>query len=103
MDRLPDTLLECVRYYPDPQVCHDFLVNMRWPDGVKCPRCQHDGIYTIATRRMFQCKACKRQFSVKVGTIFEDSQLGLDKWLVAVWCGSTGSRQAVDLRDANAE
>ena len=60
-----------------------------WPDGcVTCPNCGGTNIGRIASRRKFQCKAkgCRKQFSVKVGTIFEDSPLGLDKWMVCVWC-----------------
>lgn len=81
----PETLVKCIRYFADPQVCHDFAVSMPWPEGVVCPFCQHDRVYTIKTRRMWQCKSCNKQFSVKVGTIFEDSPLSLDKWLVAIW------------------
>lgn len=83
---LPTTLIEAIRYFSDAQICHDFMTTLRWPDGVvKCPRCQAEKIGFIATRRMWQCKGCKKQFSIKVGTIFEDSPLGMDKWLPAVW------------------
>ena len=58
---------------------------LRWPDGPVCPRCGGVEHSYITTRRLWKCKACKKQFSVKVGTIFEDSPLGLDKWLPAVW------------------
>jgi transposase-like protein len=62
------------------------MVKMRWPSGiVTCPRCDSDRVGFIATRRTWQCKGCKKQFSVKLGTIFEDSPLGMDKWLPAVW------------------
>lgn len=84
----PKTLLEAVRHFSDPQVCHDLMVKIKWPDGkVTCPRCGCDQIGEIKKRRMFQCKSkgCRKQFSTKVGTIFEDSALGLDKWLVAIW------------------
>ncbi len=83
---LPQTLLEAIRYFADPQICHDFMVKMRWPDGkVACPRCESDRVGFISTRRTWQCKGCKKQFSTKLGTIFEDSPLGMDKWLPAVW------------------
>jgi len=65
------------------------MVHVKWPDGkVICPKCGGDHIGEIKSRRMFQCKAkeCRKQFSAKVGTIFEDSPLGLDKWFVGVWC-----------------
>jgi transposase-like protein len=85
----PQTLLEAVRHFSDLTVCHDYMVNVKWPDGkVICPKCGGDHIGEIKSRRMFQCKAkgCRKQFSAKVGTIFEDSPLGLDKWFVGVWC-----------------
>lgn len=83
----PTTLIEAVRYFADPQVCHDTMVALRWPEGVECPRegCGSKSVQFIATRRLWRCKGCKRQFSVKVGTIFEDSPIGLDKWLPAIW------------------
>ncbi len=83
----PTTLLEAVRYFKDPGVCLQFMVNMRWPNGVTCPTCGSPKVGFLANQRRWQCivKHPKRQFSVKVGTIFEDSPLGLDKWLPAVW------------------
>src|SRR3954470_9769891 len=85
----PQTLLEAVRHFSDLAVCHEYMVNVKWPDGkVICPKCGSDHVGEIKSRRMFQCKAkgCRKQFSAKVGTIFEDSSLGLDKWFVGVWC-----------------
>src|SRR6266511_1533591 len=82
---LPTTLLEAIRYFSDLDVCTEFVAKLRWPDGPKCPRCGGTEYSYLTTRRLWKCKACKRQFSVKVGTIFEDSALGLDKWLPAVW------------------
>jgi transposase-like protein len=83
--RLPTTLLEAIRYFSDLDVATDFVAGLRWPDGPVCPRCGGREHSYLTTRRLWKCKACKRQFSVKVGTIFEDSPLGLDKWLPAVW------------------
>lgn len=84
--KTPQTLTEAIRYFSDPDVCLQTVVNLRWANGVVCPHCgskeQH---YFIKTRRIWRCKSCAKQFSVKVGTIFEDSALGLDKWLVAIW------------------
>ena len=84
-NRLPETLIEAVRYFSDPQVCVDFVASLRWPSGPVCPSCEGTEHSYLTTRRLWKCKACKRQFSVKVGTIFEDSALGLDKWLVSIW------------------
>jgi len=81
----PETLAEAVRYFADPDVAFAFIVQLRWPAGVACPECGGADPSLIASRRLWQCKACRKQFSVKAGTIFEDSPLGLDKWLPAVW------------------
>lgn len=88
-DQLPRTLLEAVRYYSDPKVCFETMLAVKWPDGkVVCPACDSDKVGVIRSRSKLQCKitGCRKQFSVKVGTIFEDSPLGLDKWFVAAWC-----------------
>jgi len=85
----PTTLIEAVRYFSDLDVCHAYMLSIKWPDGkITCPACGGDKVGNISSRRMFQCKTkgCRKQFSTKVGTIFEDSPLGLDKWFVAVWC-----------------
>ena len=81
----PKTLQEAMIFFSDKQNAVDFVISLRWPEGVKCPHCQSTDLYYVKTRYIWQCKACKKQFSVKVGTIFEDSALGLDKWLCAVW------------------
>jgi transposase-like protein len=81
----PRTLLEAIRYFSDPDVCLNFVAKLRWSDGPVCPDCQGKEIGFLSTRRLWKCKACKKQFSVKVGTIFEDSPLGLDKWLTGIW------------------
>jgi transposase-like protein len=82
---LPTNLLEAVRYFTDLDVANDFVAQMRWNGMPICPRCGSVEHSYVSTRRIWKCKACKRQFSVKVGTIFEDSPLGLDKWLPAIW------------------
>lgn len=83
----PQTLLEAVRYFSDLDVATEYVASRRWPDGPVCPACglvdkKH---YYLKSRRVWKCRSCMKQFSVKVGTIFEDSPLGLDKWLVAGW------------------
>lgn len=82
---LPETLIEAIVYFSDLDVCNDFVATLRWENGPVCPRCEGTEHSYLTTRRLWKCKACKKQFSVKVGTIFEDSPLGLDKWLAAVW------------------
>ncbi len=85
---LPRTLLDAVRYFKDPDVCLQFMSALRWPDGVvKCPICGSDKVHFLANQRRWKCsgKHERRQFSIKVGTIFEDSPIGLEKWLPATW------------------
>ena len=84
----PKTLLEAVNYFTDQDNCLSYLAARRWPNGVVvCPRCGSTDVGFIASRRVWQCKTrhSLAQFSIKVGTIFEDSPLGLDKWLPALW------------------
>jgi hypothetical protein len=83
----PKTLQQAIVYFADPDNCLNYLVARRWPNGVICPRCGSDKVTFMASRRVWQCKTRhpKSQFSVKVGTIFEDSPIGLDKWLCAMW------------------
>ena len=82
----PETLQQAIIYFSDPDRCFEYALNLRWPDGmVTCPRCGSDQHSFIKTRRIWSCKGCKKQFSLKVGTIFEDSPLGLDKWMCAFW------------------
>lgn len=82
---LPTTLLEAIRYFANLDVCTDFVAGLRWASGPVCPRCEGTEHSYLTTRRLWKCKGCKKQFSVKVGTIFEDSPLGLDKWLPSIW------------------
>jgi transposase-like protein len=82
---LPTSLLEAVAYYADKDRALAFLVEMRWPNGVTCPACEAGKPIFLKTRRIWKCRDCKRQFSAKLGTVFEDSPLGLDKWLPALW------------------
>lgn len=85
--KLPQTQLEAVVFFSDLKNCHNYLCSKRWPDGkVTCPHCGSKDIGKLSlSRRIWNCKGCKKQFSVKVGTIFENSPLGLDKWLAALW------------------
>jgi len=85
--KTPKTLVEAVRYFRDQKACIDFMVALRWPDGVRCPTCGNETVSFLEHQERWQCskKHPKRQFSAKVGTIFEDSPIALDKWLPAVW------------------
>jgi len=81
----PRTLQEAITYFADSDVTHAFATALRWPEGVFCPNCGSAENSFISTRKLWKCKGCKKQFSVRVGTIFEDSPIALSKWFVAIW------------------
>jgi ISXO2 transposase-like protein/transposase-like zinc ribbon protein len=83
----PTTLQEAIVYFSQPENCLNYVVSRRWPDGVKCPHCGSSDVAFLSRYLRWQCKSKhpRRQFTAKVGTIFEDSPLGLDKWLCAIW------------------
>jgi len=83
--KTPETLREAISYFADPDVALQFLQFLRWPSGVVCAHCEAPDPMFLKTRRIWKCRACRKQFSVKLGTVFEDSPLGLDKWLPAIW------------------
>jgi len=88
MTAKPKTLQQAIVYFVDADNCLNFMVKLRWPNGVVvCPACGRKDAAFLQNQRKWQCKSVhpKRQFSVKVGTIFEDSALPLDKWLIAIW------------------
>jgi len=81
----PTTFLEAISHFSDLDVATDYVAGLRWPDGFICPHCGGREYSYVSTRRLWKCRSCKKQSSVKVGTIFEGSALGLDKWLPAIW------------------
>jgi transposase-like protein len=82
----PHTLQKAIVYFSNPDRCFEYAKHLRWSDGkVSCPRCESYEHSFISTRKIWFCKSCKKQFTIKVGTIFEDSPIGLDKWLCALW------------------
>src|SRR5881394_1179453 len=86
--KFPETLHDAIKYFADEDHALGFMKSIRWPDSVvKCPRCGSENVSFLATRRIWKCKSAheKQQFSVKVGTVLEDSPIGLDKWLSAYW------------------
>src|SRR5437867_884584 len=79
-------LMEAIKYFSDPMVCLEAVSKAKWGDGDPvCPRCTCKRVSFIQSRILWTCLGCRKQFSVKVGTIFEDSPIGLDKWLCAMW------------------
>ena len=88
MDSRPQTLQQAILHYADPMNCIREMVAQRWPDGkVTCPACGRNDVSWLENQKKWQCKSkhAKRQFSAKTGTIYEDSPLGMDKWLMATW------------------
>ena len=83
--KVPRTLQEAIVYFADPEIAHAFAVSLRWPDGIFCPFCTCCEYSYISTRKRWKCKGCKKQYSVRVGTIFEDSPLSLSVWFTAIW------------------
>jgi transposase-like protein len=81
----PKTLLEAIQYFQDEQICIDAVASMRWPDGAVCAECETANPYYLKTQKRWKCRECRIQFSVKRGTIFEDSPISLKKWLPVLW------------------
>jgi transposase-like protein len=81
----PKTLRDAIRYFGNMDNCIRVISEMRWPNGPSCPACGHMQHYWLEKQKRFKCKECWKQFSVKLGTIFEDSPIQLDKWLIALW------------------
>jgi len=84
----PKTLQQAIQFFSDYENCRKFMADVRWLDGVvRCPYCQSEKVTYLATARLYRCygKHSKQKFSLKIGTVFEDSPIGLEKWLPAVW------------------
>ncbi len=78
-------LMEAIQYFSDPMVCLETVAKAKWPNGPECPKCSGKKLSFLKTRLTWTCLSCRKQFSVKVGTIFEDSAVPLNKWLTAMW------------------
>src|ERR1035438_1849840 len=88
MSKEPTTLQEAIIYFADSENCRSYMVALRWTDGkVLCPHCGSDNVDYLPNARVYKCyeKHERQKFSLKVGTIFEDSPLGLDKWMLVMW------------------
>jgi transposase-like protein len=88
MNDTPKTLQQAIQYFSDEQTCINAVASMRWSDGPQCPTCEGDKgkkPYYLKTQKRWKCHTCRKQFSVKVGTIFEESPIPLQKWLPALW------------------
>jgi transposase-like protein len=87
MTKTPKTLMDAIKLFSDPDIALAYMVKIVWPNGPTCPHCGSQSVSFIRTRRIWKCNTCpgRKQFSIKVGTIMEDSPLPLDKWLAAIW------------------
>lgn len=86
--KFPDTLHEAIKYFADGDRAFEYMKSVRWPNGkVSCPRCGCEDVSFISTRKIWTCKKCvtKKQFTIRVGTILEDSAISFDKWICAFW------------------
>jgi hypothetical protein len=102
---VPKTLQEAIQYFGDEKNCRDFVIGMRWPDNkVRCPRCASERVTWLEKAKLYFCpvKHEKQKFSLKVGTIFEDSPIGLEKWLLAMWllCNAKNGISSYELHRA---
>ena len=84
----PKTLQEAIKYFSDSENCRQFMISVRWPNGkVRCPYCDSEKVTYLAKAKVYRCYGDhpKQKFSLKIGTVFEDSPIALEKWLPAVW------------------
>jgi transposase-like protein len=91
---IPETLHDAIQYFSTGDNALNTMIAKRWPDGVVCPLCQSKNVLFMPKYSRWQCKGCRKQFTVKVGTIFEDSPIKLEKWLVALWL-ITGAKNGI--------
>jgi transposase-like protein len=87
MEQEPTSLQEAIVYFANPDNCRDYVVVRRWPNGIICPTCGSNQVKFLANQNRWWCpnRHSQQQFSLKTGTIYEESPLGLDKWLMATW------------------
>lgn len=81
----PKTLMDAIKFFANINNCFAYLIPIRWPNGITCPNCEGTEHSFLSTRNVWKCKACKKQFTIKQGSIMEDSPLGYDKWMCAIW------------------
>ena len=99
-DDLPQDFLEFNARFGTDEQCREYLFRARWPDGFRCDGCGHDHAYTLRTRLVYECVACRKQHSLLAGTIFEQTETGLGRWFLAIYlvASSKGGIAATELR-----
>ena len=78
-------LIELLTYFKNEQVCRNYLEKMRWNNQITCPYCKHEKVFKYSNGKTYCCAGCNKQFSVRVGTIFENSKISLKKWITAIY------------------
>src|SRR5271154_4188680 len=78
-------LLDMLQKFSTDEKCREILTKLRWPEGVRCPRCKEDRVCYLESRKQFECASCGYQFSVTTGTVFNDTHLPLEKWFAATY------------------
>src|SRR5947208_679518 len=99
-DDLPQDFLEFNARFGTDEQCREYLFRARWPDGFSCDGCGHDHAYTLRTRLVYECVACRKQHSLLAGTIFEQTKTALARWFLAVYLvtSSKGGIAAAELQ-----
>src|SRR3954466_3402859 len=98
-DDLPEDMPSFVARFGTDEQCREYLFKARWPDGFRCSACGHDDAYTLKTKIVYECAACRKQHSLLAGTIFEQTKTGLAKWFLALYLvtSSKGGIAATEL------
>lgn len=85
MDLKFNNLVQMMQYFTSEEICLEHLKQVRWQDGIFCPHCGNEKVYHFSDKKRFKCASCRKQFTSKVGTIFEDSKIPLQKWFFAIY------------------
>src|ERR1035437_1319114 len=78
-------LVQMMQYFSDEKVCLQHLKEMRWKDGIYCPHCGVEKVYSFSDGKRYKCAICRKQFTAKVGSIFDNTKIPLQKWFVAIY------------------
>src|SRR3954466_7160530 len=99
-DDLPEDMPSFLARFGTDEQCREYLFEARWPDGFRCAACGHDDAYTLRTKIVYECVACRKQHSLLAGTIFEQTKTGLSRWFLAIYLvtSSKGGIAATELK-----
>src|SRR5919199_5655957 len=99
-DDLPEDMPSFLARFGTDEQCREYLFKARWPEGFRCDGCGHGDAYTLRTRIVYECVACRKQHSLLAGTIFEQTKTGLSRWFLAIYLvtSSKGGIAATELQ-----